>query len=341
MLPAWQGAVDAYVTGVLSDKGVPGMSVAVVIDGSIAWAHGFGLAEVENEGSGAAGNGVSDRFDFQDRDRRWPDEAGGRGETGTRRLRPGLGARVPRQRADDHDPAPAGPSFGLRPFSEEEYLSRTHYESLVDSLSLFKDDRLRAAPGSRFVYSTYGYTLLGIVAERISGLTFGAFCRERVFEPLGMASSRVEDEAAIVPHRAGGYRRTKSGTLRRCYVVDLSARLPGDGMMSSAEDLAAFASGLMNGKLLSEQTFRRMTLVYTTTTESETRYALGWFVREHHGRRIIGHSSGPTPGASAFLMLYPDSKGAVVVLANLAHLDTREIALHIAELCGLAPEADR
>lgn len=79
---------------------------------------------------------------------------------------------------------------------------------------------LNFAPGARWVYSNTGYTLLGIVVERVSGRSLREFTRERFFEPLGMASTFfLDDHAEVVPNRAHSYLRRDGGGYRAGVMV--------------------------------------------------------------------------------------------------------------------------
>jgi len=92
---------------------------------------------------------------------------------------------------------------------------------------------VQAAPGSRRVYSNYGFAVLAETIEERSGIEFGRYLTEAVFEPLGMAASRLEGGAA-----AAGY-----------------------GGVSTVADLAAFAGDLLAPRTVSEQMHAEATSV--------------------------------------------------------------------------------
>jgi len=64
-------------------------------------------------------------------------------------------------------------------------------------------------PGTRWAYSNLGYVILGILIHKVTGQFFGDFLQARVFKPLGMSTTRIVDEADIIPNRAAGYRLEK------------------------------------------------------------------------------------------------------------------------------------
>ena len=213
----------------------------------------------------------------------------------------------------------------------EELYNKTTYNRPADVLAVFKDDDLLAAPGQRFVNTPYGYLLLGLLIERVSGLSLEDSLRHHVFGPAGMSTADLEEASAIVPYRAGGYRRLKSGALIRAIHVDMSDRRASDGIIGTVVDLGRFAEAWLNHKLIGPELTQVMSTGYHTAAGQETHYGLGCFVREETGRRIVGHS-GWQPGAAAFLVIAPDQRAAVAVLANLGQADVKSIGLALLDI---------
>lgn len=325
--------VSTYLRTEAERLRIPGLSAAVVVDDKLAWSEGFGLADVENNVPASADTvyrigsisksitavGImklieAGKLSLDASARDWVPEYPDKKEKIT--IRHLLGHRS-----------------GVRDCNtSEEYYNRKHYNTPLATLEVFKDDPLRAKPGDRFIYTTYGYSLLGIVAERISGMPFDEFVKREVFGPVGMPSSGIEDLEAVVPHRASGYVIPKSGELKNSTFVDLSIRAPGDGMVSTVRDLARFAIAINTRSILTPELIERMTTARKASAGLEIPYGLGFFVREADGRRIIGHGSGGHPGASSFLVMYPDQHIAVAVIANLEFVDMSKIGLAVGRI---------
>jgi CubicO group peptidase (beta-lactamase class C family) len=125
--------------------------------------------------------------------------------------------------------------------------------------------------------------------------------------------------------------RDKSGELRNTRFIDVSARYPGAGVVSSAEDLARLAIGFNTGKILSPDLVRQTMITGRTTSGKETGYGMGWFLREDGDHRIVGNA-GLGSKASSFLLLYPDQDVAVVVIVNLEKTDVIEVALNVGRM---------
>ena len=91
---------------------------------------------------------------------------------------------------------------GIRHYRDGEWSSVKRYVSVLDGLDLFKDDPLEHEPGSRYLYSTHGYSLLGAVVEAVAGRPLLEQLREAVFSLAGMASARDDDSRELQSGRA-------------------------------------------------------------------------------------------------------------------------------------------
>nr|XP_005987831.1 PREDICTED: serine beta-lactamase-like protein LACTB, mitochondrial [Latimeria chalumnae] len=86
-------------------------------------------------------------------------------------------------------------------FEMEEYYLKDKFDSVIDSLKLFKNDPLIFKPGSQFLYSTHAWTLLSAVVERASGEKFLDFMK-RLFRDLGMLKTFPDENEPIIYNRA-------------------------------------------------------------------------------------------------------------------------------------------
>lgn len=213
---------------------------------------------------------------------------------------------------------------GVRYYKPGEGERTVRYNTLTEALSIFKDDPLEFEPGSRFLYTTYGYTLLGAVIEGASGMPYPDYMRENVFKPAGMSRTRSDDVFAIIPNRARGYRPVVFGQLDGNYrnqsLMDSSYKIPGGGFVSTAEDMARFAIAVLNGSLIKPETFAEMSKNQKTRDGRETGYGYGWYVGALAGFAgdpdAVSHG-GVQAGFTSDLVLLPKKRCAVVVLANL------------------------
>jgi CubicO group peptidase (beta-lactamase class C family) len=203
--------------------------------------------------------------------------------------------------------------------------SARHFASMEESLQLFASDPLVAKPGTQFHYSTYGYTLLGCVLEGASSQKYVDFVRENVLRPAAMEHTQADDFFAIIPHRTRWYHRDKSGAVRNAGVLDSSYKIPGGGLISSANDMANFEAAILAGKLLKPATQETMLTRQRTADGKFTGYALGWGVTDKFGIHTVGHDGGQQ-GTSTSILIAPQKSAGVVVLTNMDNLDADRLA---------------
>ena len=231
---------------------------------------------------------------------------------------------------------------GIRNYRPGEGERTTRYETLTDALAIFKDDPLEQEPGTRFNYTTLGYTLLGVIIEGSSGMSFTDYMREHVFRPAGMQHTYVDDLYAIILNRARGNTPRVFGQLdgnyRNSVLMDSSYKIPGGGFVSTAEDLARFAIAVQNGVLIKPETFAQMSKTQKTRDGRETGYGYGWYVGAGGGFATdpdaIWHG-GVQPGFTSDLVLLPKNRFAVAILTNLeagGRLELGRLAKQIADI---------
>jgi CubicO group peptidase (beta-lactamase class C family) len=195
-------------------------------------------------------------------------------------------------------------------------------------------DTLWFEPGTDWVYSDVGYFLLGVITERVSGMSWRDFIRDRVFLPLGMTDSYVSDGWTIYRNEARGY-AVRDGVLANIR-RDRSVETPSHyGIFSNVGDLARLDAALYSDRLLSEESRRTMWAPTELPSGESIPYGLGWEVW-----RLRGHGAHYHAGLTGaeFLRL-PDDTLAVIVLTNLGHGTRYGIAQNVAKL--LIPELKR
>jgi CubicO group peptidase (beta-lactamase class C family) len=204
---------------------------------------------------------------------------------------------------------------GIRHYKPGEVASAIAYANTRDSFAVFEDDPLLFAPGQKYSYTTYGYNVLGAAIEGASGQNYVDYVHDHIFLPAGMKTIRADSPAAIIPHRAAGYRR-RGSVLVNDLAVDVSNKIPAGGWCATPSDLARFAMSLMRGQLVSRETLETMWTPQKTAAGKQTDSGYGCFVRFVDGDRRISHSGGQ-PKVSTYLTMSPARKSAVAVMCNL------------------------
>jgi len=325
-----RGHLQMAVSRFLYANSVPGISVAVVQNGAPVWSEGFGVADLENYSPATSSTlyrlgSISKPITAVAVLQLWQ-----QGKLDLDAPVQKYCSAFPRKESPITTRQLLGHLGGIRHYSDDgkgdvPEDSARHFASMEDSLQLFAKDPLVAPPGTKFNYSTYGYTLVGCVLEGASSEKYVDYVRENVFVPAEMNSARPDDFFAIVQHRTRWYHRDKSGAVRNAGVLDSSYKIPGGGLISSADDMARFAAAILNGKLVKPSTRDVMWTVQHTSDGKPTGYALGWGVDDKLGLRRISHGGGQQ-GTSTYLALAPERRAAVVVLANMDNLDVGALA---------------
>jgi CubicO group peptidase (beta-lactamase class C family)/tetratricopeptide (TPR) repeat protein len=200
---------------------------------------------------------------------------------------------------------------------------KTHHNTR-QAIDIFKDWKLEAEPGTRFIYSSYGYNLLGAVIEGASGQSFARYMTENIWKPLSMNHTRMDIADEIIPNRTRGY-RVVDGSIKNCEFVDISSRFGAGGTLASVTDMLNFAHGLDRGRVLSMQAQKQMYDSMETKNRRLTEYGMGWRVDFLSGFWNVSHGGGQA-GTSTFLLRFPGENFAVAVATNLQEHNTQKYA---------------
>jgi CubicO group peptidase (beta-lactamase class C family) len=195
--------------------------------------------------------------------------------------------------------------------------NREELRTLDDYVELYGTRGFEFKPGNRWAYSNYGFVLLGVVIDRVTGQTYYDYVQEHIHEPAGMTSSGSLPEDQTVPGRSIGYMKPPATTdwVPNTDTLPYRGTSAGGGY-STVEDLARFADALLSHELLNPESTQ---LLITRKVESGpgAGYAYGFDDRrDTDGNGWVGHGGG-APGMNGDLRIYPGSGYVVVVLANL------------------------
>ena len=171
-------------------------------------------------------------------------------------------------------------------------------------------------PGETWAYDNTGYYLLGFVIEKTSGKSYYQFLDERIFKPLGMRATRNTDTRPIVSNRASGYEWVNSKFENRPVLLPTIAFSAGT-IVSTVEDMAKLDVALYTEKLLKKSSLEQMWTPAKTNDGAIASfdYGFGWFIDNYHGHRIVQHAGG-TPGFSSVIYRFTDDKLTIIILSN-------------------------
>lgn len=315
-----QAVADARVVSaaLVEQANLPGLSVAVGIDGEVVWSEGFGYADVEHRLP------VTPLTRFRIGSVSKPLTATAIGllyERGALDLDAPVQQYVPsfpEKRWPITTRQLAGHIAGIRHYRGDEFLSARHYDGVLEGLEIFADDSLLFQPGTDYSYSSYGWNLISAVVQAASGVDFLTFMQDQVFGALDLRYTVPDQVDSIIPHRVGYYEHGEDGRLVNAPYVDNSYKWAGGGFLSTAEDLVRFGFRHIRDPYLRPETVELLFTPQRLTSGEDTGYGIGWRTTEDwFGRRAVGHTGGSVGGTTAFVT-YPAEQAVVAVMANLS-----------------------
>ncbi|MFY9557481.1 MAG: serine hydrolase [Blastocatellia bacterium] len=326
--------LDDYVKAEMQRQHIPGTSIAVLKDGKIIKAEGYGLANVELN--------VPAR----------PETVYKIGSVSKQLIATGILILIQDGKLSFDDKI--SKFLEGTPDTWKEITVRhllTHTSGLVreapgfDPLKI-QDDAdviktayplpLRFAPGEKWEYCNVGYFSLAEIIRKVSGKPWGDYLNERLFLPLEMNATRTTTMTEIIQNRANGY-VWRNGKLENASIL-LSLR-PSGAFLSSVLDLAKWDAALYADKILKPPVRDQMWMPVKLNSGATHPYGFGWELSAVTGHKLV-HHGGSLPGFRSQISRFVDDKLTVVVLTNGDNANPNSIALGIAAfyIPGLIPE---
>jgi CubicO group peptidase (beta-lactamase class C family) len=127
-----------------------------------------------------------------------------------------------------------------------------------DLLGHFADKDLLFSPGSQSQYSNFGYVLLAIILEEVTGQSYQELLQEGILDPVGMENTGIDVNRSILERRASGYYYRPLAGLENSAFLDMSITLGSGSLYSTVEDLFLFNKAIYSGQLLSDDSLDLM-----------------------------------------------------------------------------------
>ena len=339
-VPEWAARVDSFVAEQMRQQKVPGISLAIVKNGALVVAKGYGESNIEHHvpvtpetifQSGSVGKQFTSaavmlmveegRLALEDSITQYlPDAPASWKPIRVRHLLTHTSGIA------DY----AVDTFDYRHDATEEQLTKMAYAL-----------ELQFEPGAKYEYSNTGYLLLGVIIHKVSGQFYGDLLAERVFRPLGMSTARVISEADIVPHRAAGYQLVDGQVKNQDWVAP-SLNTTADGALYlSALDMVAWDKGLRAGAILKPDSWKQVYTPVRLNSGENYPYGFGWRVSTRGGAPLYSHG-GSWQGFKAYIARYLGADLTIILFANLADADTEKLVDGVAAIIdpALAPPAE-
>jgi len=341
--PTWSDAVERgrqIVRARLTEKNLPGLSVAVGIGGDVVWAEGFGWADLEKKVK------VEPRTRFRI------------GTASTALTSAAVGLLIEKGQLNlDDEIQPYVPVYPQKQWpvtlrqlmghvagvrndgGDEGPLLSAHCEHPVEGVQAFAKYPLLFEPGTRYRYSSYGWILMSAVVEAAADEPLLTFMRKQIFEPLDMDDTIADSAAEASAHRATAYFPRFGGDPRYgpdlMREIDYSCYAGSSGFVSTPTDLVRFAIAINSGTLLQPATVQLFQTSQRLASGEETGYGLGWDLETvslaGKPTRVIGHDGDSLGGMVASFMTFPEHGLVVSVMSNTSYADTFAVAVNIAQ----------
>jgi CubicO group peptidase (beta-lactamase class C family) len=295
---------------------VPGVQVAVWVDGDWIWRENFGFEDIEKQ------KPVSDStvFRIASVSKSFTSLVFGKlMEEGVLTIDSDIREYLPDFPEKNYSikvwQLPSSTS-GIRHYtSSDPRINQLNYASIEASLDRFKEDPLIFEPGTDFHYSSYGWVLLSVLMEKASGLSFFELM-ERVWFHLGMNNSSFDLPNNTNPNLAKSYVMGKNQKRIPAPLENRSFMYAGGGMISNVTDMVKVGMEILNPDYLESETIDFLTRPVILENGENTYYGMGWEVGVNRwGDEVIFHS-GSMPGARSHLVIFPKERLVFAYLAN-------------------------
>jgi len=317
--------VDDYVKAEMLKQHIPGVSLAVVKDGKIIKAEGYGLANVELN--------VPAR----------PETVFKIGSVSKQFISAGILLLIQEGKISLDDSISKfldGTPETWKPITVRHLLTHTSgivreapgfdplkVQSDADVIKTAYSLPLRFAPGEKWEYCNVGYFSLAEIIRKVTGKPWGDYLSEALFKPLEMNSTRTTTMTDLVQDRANGYGWREG---KYSNAADFLALRPSGAFLSNVLDLAKWDAALYTDRLLKQLTREQMWTAVKLNGGTTSPYGFGWELDSVGGHKLI-HHGGTLPGFRAELSRFLNDKLTVIVLTNSDSANPREIALDVAE----------
>jgi CubicO group peptidase (beta-lactamase class C family)/Tol biopolymer transport system component len=331
-------SIEADVREAMDRTRTPGVAVAVVHGGDVLMSKGFGLANIET------GSAVTPETMFQS------------GSVGKQFTAAGVMVLVEDGRVDLDESIrthlPEAPeswqpitvrhllthSSGIPDYTSASFDYATNY-SEDDLVRMASDLTLEYPAGTRWNYSNTGYAMLGVMISRVTGVPYWDFLRERVFDPAGMPTIRINTATEIVPHRARGYMPGPGGLQNASHVAEQTNTTADGSMLFSLRDMIAWNEAVRTRTVLSPESWDQILSPMVLNSGNTHPYGFAWFFNEAAGQPVVEHG-GSWQGFVNQYTRFPDQDLSVIVLTNARSTMSTPLAMRIGALVdpALTPE---
>ncbi|WP_454046434.1 serine hydrolase [Chryseobacterium sp. Marseille-Q8038] len=195
----------------------------------------------------------------------------------------------------------------------KEYFSLLHTRKSIaknKELSFFKNEPLDFEPGTQFSYTNSGYIVLGLIIEKLTGLSYENAVRKIILNPLKMNHTGFNYMALKSTYKTVPYSYISKTRQEKTEVWNSTLTGPAGQIYSTAEDLYNYYIGLRDYKIVSKEAFKKATTPYLSG------YGYGWFIDDLYGKKLINHG-GNIEGSTSYFAMLPEDDLCIILLNNI------------------------
>lgn len=187
-------------------------------------------------------------------------------------------------------------------------------KTVEEMMDVFKNKPMNFSPGERFQYNNSGYFLLGVIIEKVSGMTYGDFVETNIFQKIEMKNSFYDSENNIIPNRVSGYEIDEGEIINAPY---LSSTIPyaAGSLISTVEDLFKWNQAIHSYQLVKKESLEKALTPFILNDGEATKYGFGWGVNNFFGKKSYQHSGGIN-GFVSNAMYLPEQDLFVAAFSN-------------------------
>lgn len=220
---------------------------------------------------------------------------------------------------------------GIPSGSESKTLKRSFRgtSTAQDFRDFIKDEPLLFPPGEQSDYSNNGFILLGLIIEKVSGMSYADFIKSRIFDPLEMNDTQVGDYTDVIAQRATGYTRDNEGTV--IHAPHHSALFAAGAIISTPSDMNKWAEALFSGRIISDKSLAEMLKNRELTNGDLLNMGFGWEINKI-GDQLSYEHSGSQPGYKSYSIYLPKEKLYVITMQNAEYGSPSPLSIKAAAL---------
>ncbi|HKJ42679.1 MAG TPA: serine hydrolase domain-containing protein [Sunxiuqinia sp.] len=296
---------------------LPGLSVAISIDGQLVWSEGMGSASKElnvaaNRDTKYRIGSVSRVFTTFLIAKQQEDGLLNVDSSFYKYI-----PKFPKKRFDFTPHMLAAEASGFVQVPKSNLQKNQEIKTLKDFIVQYDKDTLLFEPGRYYYKSDYDFGLLGILAEQVGKNHFSKLMQKTILDTLHLKNTTLDYHQAIIPNRSAFYDRDYIARVINAPAVNLAPYGPALGILTTADDLNKLAQQLLKPGYFSQKSLDLFYTSYKLKNGSDVGQGFGWIIKEDRsGRQFLG-AVGTTIGGGASVVVFPKQKLVISICSNL------------------------